>query len=164
MPPMSISAYAKSRGAGTQTIRDAVARGQIQVSGGRVDPAQADQSWGRTRRSNIARVQSSEAARQSAESKIFAGLAKLRAARDQFETARDQYIPRDAAAAQSAADVALFRQLWSTMPERRAAELAGMIGIEVDVARILLDEFVRRLVGEFADLEETARRLVAAAR
>jgi hypothetical protein len=126
---MSVAAYAKARNADEETVRHQIRNGTIKMlSRGRINPDQADAAWGRVRKSRIS-VQSDDAGRRSAESRIIAGFAKLRFAKDQFEIARDRYIARSDAAAQLAAEIATFHRLWSEMPQRRAAELAASMSM-----------------------------------
>jgi hypothetical protein len=147
---MSVAAYAKSRGADEETVYHQIRTGRIRMLGrGRIDADQADAAWGRVRISRV-RVQQDDAGARSAESRIVAGFAKLRFAKDEFEMRRERYVGRAEASAHLAEEIAAFERLWTEMPRRRATELAARLGLELAVAERLLQEFARLVAGEFA--------------
>src|SRR5215471_18728545 len=96
---MSIKGYARLRGVDPKAIRRAIATGVITVDGnGKLDVAQADRAWASTRRaSRMGRYQHSDAGTRSARSKIVVALAKLRLAKQRYETMRELYVDREAA-------------------------------------------------------------------
>jgi hypothetical protein len=87
---MSIKGYARSRHADLKAIRRAIAAGIIKRDAdGKIDPEQADSSWGATRRaSRLGQHQHDDAGTRSALGKVALAAAKLRLARQRFETAR----------------------------------------------------------------------------
>jgi hypothetical protein len=159
---MSIAQYAKTRGADRKSIRRQIQKGVITLLNGRIDPEQADASWGRIRRARIA-VQDSDDGKRSANAKIAAAVAKLRLAKDRFEAARERYVDRDEAVRVAGVETDYVLAALRAAPARHAAAFAQGLAIEPRVARRILTRFVAAVVSEIGDLRAEAIRAAEAA-
>src|SRR5262245_47610330 len=90
---LSLRQYAKTRGVALRAIQQAVEAGTVRLVDGRMDPEQADNSWGVSRRGRMG-VQDDDVGRRSARAKIAVTLAKLRLVKERYETARERYVDR----------------------------------------------------------------------
>lgn len=155
---MSLREYARTRGVALRAIQQHVESGTIRLVDGRVDPEQADASWGAIRRARMS-VQDDDAGRRSARAKIAVAVARLRLLKECFETARERFVDRAESieTAGSEADYVLDALRASTNGPAAEA-FAAELGIELAVARQILDRFVGLALAEVGDLRRQAVR------
>lgn len=93
---MSIRGYAKARGAAPKSVRRAVQkRLTVLDAEGRIDPEQADATWGRLRRvREIDSEKAQKASRRNTSGRIAAAAAKLRLAKHRFDGEQSRYVDR----------------------------------------------------------------------
>jgi hypothetical protein len=154
---MSLREYARTRGVAQRAIQQQVEAGTIRLVNGRVDPVQADNSWGLIRRARMS-VQDDDAGRRSARAKIAVAVARLRLFRERYDRARDRYVDRAEAieVARSEADYVL--DALSAAPAARVEAFAAALAIEPAIARRILDRFVSLALSEIGDLRRQAVR------
>jgi hypothetical protein len=156
---MSITAYAASRSADRQSIRRAIAAGVIQLVDGRVDPAQADASWGVARRaSRLGQYQHDAAGTRSAKAKVAVALGRLRLLKTRLDTLRDQYVDRAEAVAAGEREAEYVIQSLRAAPAAYAPTLAAEMDIPPETAVRILDRFIGLTLVEIGDLVRQARR------
>jgi hypothetical protein len=156
---MSLREYARTRGVAQRAIQQQVEAGTIRLVNGRVDPMQADNSWGLIRRASpLGQHQNDDAGRRSARAKIAVAVARLRLFRERYDRARDRYVDRAEAieVARSEADYVL--DALSAAPAARVEAFAAELAIEPVVARRILDRFVSLALSEIGDLRRQAVR------
>ena len=155
---MSIKGYARLRGVDPKAIRRAIATGVITVDGnGKLDVAQADRAWASTRRaSRMGQHQHSDAGTRSARSKIVVALAKLRLAKQRYETMRELYVDREAALELAAKEADLVLAFFRGAPAAYAEQFASELGIDVAQALRILDRFMTLALEEIGDLKAQA--------
>jgi hypothetical protein len=161
---MSIHQYAAYARADRKTIRHQIQKGVIKLDAhGRIDPAQADASWGRVRRPQIARGLADDDGRRSARARVAAGLGRLRLAKDRLDGERERYIERSDAIRYGANEADFFIAELRRWPRRHAVAFAAQLGIDPVIARRLLTAFVKSLITEVGDLRAEAIRRAEAA-
>jgi len=159
---MSISEYARTRGVHRQAVQHQIRIGVIVLVDGKIDPEQADASWGRVRNARIT-AQDDDDGKRSARAKIAMAVAKLRAAQERFQQSRDRYGDREEAVRVAAAEADYVLAALATMPARHAAAFAAALGIDSAVARDILDNFTALVIAELGDLRAQAIRAAEAA-
>ena len=146
-PLMSIRAYGRARDASEATIRHAIRKGIITPVRGKVDPAQADASWGQIRRGRY----------NEGASKIRRAKARLELQRDQLDRLSQKYASRAEAIAEYEREAAFVLDALRKMPAQEAAHVAEQLSISTEKARRLLDDFAEMCRQDLGDLR---RRLV----
>ena len=160
---MSIHQYAAYARADRKTIRYQIQKGVIQLdASGRINPIQADASWGRARLARSVKPDS-DAGQRSATARVAAGLGRLRLAKDRLDVDRERYIERAEALRYSANEADFFIAEIRRWPRRHAAAFAEQLGIDPSDARRILTRFVDALVTEVGDLRAEAIRRAEAA-
>ena len=155
---MSIRGYASHADVDRKTIRRQIAKGVIKLdAAGRIDPAQADASWGRVRLARSMKPES-DAGRRSATARVAAGIGRLRLAKDRLDVDRERYIERAEALRYSANEADFFVAELRRWPRRHAAAFAEQLGIDDATARRILTRFVASLLTEAGDLRAEAIR------
>lgn|SRR5262245_56003033 len=154
---ISLREYARRRGVALQAIQRHVASGVIQLVNGKVDPVQADNSWGLIRRARTAH-QDDEAGQRSARSKVVVALAKLRLLKQSFETKRELYVDREAALELAAKEADLVLDFFRAAPAAYAEIFATELCIDVTQALRILDKFMTLALEEIGDLKAQAIR------
>jgi hypothetical protein len=156
---LSMAEYAHSRGVAHRAIQLQVVNGVIKLVDGKVDPAQADASWGEIRRGSrgIVNVQN-EAGARSAKSKIAVTLAKLRLLKQRLDIMRERYVDRAEAVAVGEQEAAFVVESLRAAPAAYSATLAAEMGIPDEVAGRILDRFIGLTLVEIGDLPRQAKR------
>jgi len=149
--------YARRRGVALQAIQRHVASGIIQLVNGKVDPVQADNSWGLIRRARTSK-QDDEAGQRSARSKVVVALAKLRLSKQAFETKRELYVDRAAALELAAKEADLVLAFFRNAPAAYAETFATELCIDAAVGLRILEKFMGLALQEIGDLKTQAIR------
>jgi hypothetical protein len=156
---MSITTYSQSRGIDRKAIQRAIASGVIQLVDGKVDPEQADNSWGVARRASRGAVHiHDDAGARSAKAKVAVTLARLRLLKQRVDTLRERYVDRAEAVAVAEAEADYVLEGLRAAPAAYAPTLAEEMGIPDDTARRILDRFIGLTLVEIGDLPRQARR------
>jgi hypothetical protein len=155
---MSIRSYARARSADEQSVRRAVRDGVIALDAeGRVDPTQADASWGLIRRgSRLGARQIDDAGVRSARAKIAVAIAKFRFVKDRYDAAADRYIDRAQFSEVAASEADYVLDALRAAPAIHAAAFAVELAIDPMVAREILTEFIQLALGEIGDIRQQA--------
>jgi len=154
---MSLRAYAKARGVGLRAIQYQVEQGTIQLVNGKVDPEQADASWGEIRRARM-EVQADDAGRRSARAKVAVAMAKLRLTKEEYETVRERYVDRAEAIETGWREADYIITSLQNVPLAYAESFATRLAIDPDVARQILARFIALVLGELGDIRRQAAR------
>lgn len=158
---MSIHQYAAYAGVRRGAVQYQIDIGVIKLdAAGRIDPAQADASWGRTRTKS---APTGEDGRRSATARVAAGLGRLRLAKDRLDVERERYIERAEAIRYGANEAVFFLAELRRWPRRHAPAFADQLGIDPASARRILTRFVNTLITEVGDLRAEAVRRAEAA-
>jgi hypothetical protein len=156
---VTLEEYARTRGVARRAIQFQVEKGVIEVVDGRIDPAQADASWGAIRRaSRLGQHQRNEAGERSAKAKVAVTLAKLRLSKQRFETVRDRYVDRAEAIAVGESEARFVVEALRASPAGYADTLAAELDVTPEVAAYVLDRFIGLILGEIGDLPRQAVR------
>ena len=156
---LSMKEYARSRGVARRAIQQQVVSGVIKLFDGKVDPEQADNSWGVARRGSRGIIhQDTDAGQRSAKAKVAVALAKLRLHRQRYDELKDRYVDRDAAVAQGESEAVYVLDGLRAAPAVYAATLAEEMGIAPEAALRILDRFIGLTLVEIGDLPRQAIR------
>jgi hypothetical protein len=161
MAGMSARGYARSRGIDERQVRRKISEGAItRDANGQVNEAQADAALLSIRRgSRLGVHQLDDAGRRSARAKIAMTVAKLRFAKERFDTAREQLVDRAEAIEVAGREADYVIEALRAAPNSLAAEaFAAEIAIEPAVAQAILERFVSLTLSEIGDLRGQAIR------
>lgn len=152
--------YARSRGVARRAIQQQVVTGVIQLFDGKIDPAQADASWGVIRRGSrgLVNVQPNEAGQRSAKAKVAITLAKLRLVKQRYETEREKFVDRALAVTTGEQEAVYVLDGLRAAPASYAPSLAAEMGIPLETAQRVLDRFIGLTLVEIGDLPRAAMR------
>src|SRR5262249_22162656 len=148
---MSLREYARTRNVTLRAIQQQVESGVIVLEDGRVNPTQADDAWGPIRRTRATGAYD-DAGRRSARAKIAVAMAKLRLAQERYTAARDQLVDRGEAIDVARADAEFVLAQLRAAPAERYEEFADSLGIDRQLGRVVLAEFMALAIGELGDL------------
>jgi hypothetical protein len=157
---MSVRGYAKSRGVSHSTILRAVGKRIIVLDAeGRVDPEQADATWGQLRR--VAEVDEEKAdneSRRNASARIAAAAAKLRLAKHRFDGEQSRYVDRVEALKTGAYEAEYFLAAFAAAPAVHAERFIAQLGVDPVLGRLILERFTEVALTEVGDLRDEAIR------
>ena len=160
---MSRHQYARHRGVSRKTVQHQIDIGVIRPdANNRIVVAQADESWGRTRRGRTVDPDSDDG-RRSATARVAAALGRLRLTKDRYDVKRERYIERADAIRVGGGEADYFIAEMRRWPRRHAPAFAAELGIDVFLARRILTRFVNGLIVEIGDLRAEAIRAAEAA-
>lgn len=154
---LSLSEYARRRGVRLRAIQQQVESGTIQLVDGRVDPIQADASWGLIRRARMT-VQDDDAGRRSARAKVAVAVSKFRFAKERFDAAKERYLDRAEFVQVAGSEADYVLEALRAAPATYAAAFAVELSIAPQVAQAILTEFMGLALGEVGDLRAQAIR------
>jgi len=154
---MSLRGYARARGVALRAIQQQVEAGTIKLVNGRVDPVQADASWGLIRRARL-EVQDDDAGRRSARAKVAVATAKLRLLKEDFEAAKERYVDRAEAVEQGQREADYILESLRAIPAAYASTFAEQLHITPDLGREILDQFMALILAELGDIRRQAVR------
>jgi hypothetical protein len=159
---MSIRGYAKARGAAAKSVRRAVQKRLIVLDPeGKIDPEQADATWGRLRRvREIDSEKAHEESRRNTSAKIAAAAAKLRLAKHQFDADQARYVHRVDALRVGAYEAEYFLAALAAAPAAHAERFIAMLNVSPEVGREILARYTERILTEVGDLRDEALRSV----
>lgn len=156
---MSMEQYANSRGVGRRAIQLQVINGVIKLIDGKVDPVQADESWGVARRASRGAIhQQDDAGRRSAQAKVAVTLGRLRLLRQRLEMMREKYVDRAEAVAVGESEAVYVLDSLRAAPAGYAETLAEEMDISPEQARRILEHFIAAVLIEIGDLPRQAIR------
>jgi phosphoenolpyruvate-protein kinase (PTS system EI component) len=157
---MSVRGYAKSRGVAHTTILKAIGKRIIVTdSDGKVDPDQADATWGRLRRVvEIDSEKQNEESRRNATARIAAAAAKLRLAKQHYDAEQARYVDRVEALKVGVYEAEYFIAALAAAPDVHGERFIATLGAEPAIARLILDRFVEVALTEVGDLRDEALR------
>jgi hypothetical protein len=156
---VTLEEYARTRGVARRAIQTQVEKGVIEVINGRIDPAQADASWGAIRRaSRLGQHTRNEAGERSAKAKVAVTLAKLRLTKQRVDLVRERYVDRAEAIAVGASEARFVLDALSSAPAGYADTLAAEMGIPRAQALSILERFTSLTLTEIGDLPRQAMR------
>lgn len=158
---MTLRGYAKARGVSHSTIHRAVEKRLIVLdSEGKVDPEQADATWGQLRRVREVDSEKQEAeSRRNTSAKIAAAAAKLRLAKAHFDTEKGRYVDRVDALRVGAYEAEYFLAALVAAPVAHADRFVAMLGVPPAVGRDILARYTERILSEVGDLRAEALRV-----
>ena len=161
---MSIRGYAKARGAAPKSVRRAVQKRLIVLDAeGRIDPEQADATWGRLRRiREIDSEKAQEESRRNTSARIAAAAAKLRLAKSRFDAEQERYVDRVAALKVGAFEAEYFLAALAAAPAAHVDRVLARLDVSPEIGREILDRYIERVLIEVGDLPDEALRAVAA--
>jgi hypothetical protein len=154
---LSLREYARRRGVALRAIQQQVESGTIQLVDGRVDPTQADNSWGVIRRARMT-SQGDDAGRRSARAKVAVTVAKFRFVKERYEAARERFIDRAEFVEVAGSEADFVLDALRAAPATYAAAFAAELSIEPAVAQEILTEFMTLALAEVGDLRRQAVR------
>jgi hypothetical protein len=156
---LSMEEYARSRGVARRAIQNQVVTGVIKLFDGKVDPEQADNSWGVARRASRGIVHiHDDAGARSAKAKVAVALGRLRLAKQRVDTLRERYVDRAEAVAVGESEAVYVVDALRAAPAAYAPTLAEEMGIPPDSALRILDRFIGLTLVEIGDLPRQAKR------
>jgi hypothetical protein len=156
---VTVTEYARSRGVGRRAIQQQVESGVIRLVNGRVDPIQADSSWGVSRRGSRGIIhQNDDIGRRSARAKVALTLARLRMLKHRYAEMRESYVDRAEAVKQGEAEARYVLDGLKAAPAAYAETLAAELAISPEKARRILDRFIAACLIEIGDLPRQAIR------
>jgi hypothetical protein len=159
---MSVRGYARSRGVSHSTIIRAIQKRVIVPDAeGRVDPDQADATWGRLRQVREADTDKADGeARRNATARIAAAASKLRLAKSSFDTENGRYVERVDALRMGAEESEYFLAALAAAPDVHAFRVAFAAQLDIGEERAaeILDRFVMVALSEVGDLRDEALR------
>ena len=157
---MTLRGYAKMRGVSHSTIHRAVEKRLIVLDAeGKVDPAQADATWGQLRRVREVDSEKQEAeSRRNTSAKIAAAAAKLRLAKAHFDTEKGRYVDRVDALRVGAYEAEYFLAALVAAPVAHADRFIAQLGVAPAVGREILARYTERILSEVGDLRAEALR------
>jgi len=157
---MSIRGYAKARGVSHTAILRAINKRIITTDGeGKIDPEQADATWGRVRKvREIDHEKADAESRRNASAKIAAAAAKLRLAKHRFDGEQSRYVDRVDALRVGAEEAEYFLAALAAAPAVHADRFIAKLGAAPEVARQILERFVESALVEVGDLRDEALR------
>lgn len=151
--------YARSRGVARRAIQQAIVSGVIKLIDGKVDPEQADASWGVLRRaSRLGQYQHGEAGKRAAQSKVAVALARLRLMKQRCDTTRERYVDRAEAIDTGRREAEFVIAMLEAAPADYADTLARELEIRPEVTRRILERFITLALIEIGDLPRAAVR------
>jgi hypothetical protein len=131
----------------------------IRLVAGRVDPEQADNSWGVARRaSRLGQYQHDDAGVRSAKAKVAVALGRLRLLKQRVDILREKYVDRAEAVTVGEREAIYVLDGLRAAPANYADTLAGELAIAPDVARRILERFIGLALVEIGDLPRQAMR------
>jgi hypothetical protein len=154
---LSLREYARRRGVALRAIQQQVESGTIQLVDGRVDPIQADASWGLIRRARMS-VQDDDAGRRSARAKVAVAVAKFRFVKQRYDAAKEKYIDRGEFIEVAGNEADYVLDALRAAPATYAAAFAVELSIAPQVAQAILTEFMTLALAEIGDLRRQAVR------
>jgi hypothetical protein len=157
---MSLRGYAKARGVSHSTIIRAVEKRLIVLDAeGRVDPEQADATWGKLRRVREVDTEKQDAeSRRNTSAKIAAAAAKLRLAKHNFDGEQARYVDRVEALKVAAYEAEYFLAALAAAPAAHAERFLARLDVAPELGRELLDRYIERVLIEVGDLRDEALR------
>jgi hypothetical protein len=160
MSSMSIRGFAKARNVAPKTIRYAIGKRLILLnSDGRIDPEQADATWGRLRRvREIDTEKQHEESRRNTTARIAAAAAKLRLAKQHLDSEQARYVDRVDALRVGAYEAEYFLAALAAAPDVHAARFIETLGIAPAISRQILGRFIEVALAEVGDLRAEAIR------
>jgi hypothetical protein len=154
---LSLREYARRRGVALRAIQQQVESGTIRLVDGRVDPAQADASWGVIRRARMS-VQDDDAGRRSARAKVAVTVAKFRFVKQRYDAAKEKYIDRSEFIQVAGAEADYVVEALRNAPATYAQAFAVELAITPELAQAILTEFMTLALAEVGDLRRQAVR------
>ena len=154
---LSLREYARRRGVALRAIQQQVESGTIRLVDGRVDPTQADASWGLIRRARMSE-QGDDAGQRSARAKVALAVAQLRQMRERYDRAHELVVDRGEAIETAGREADYVIEALCAQPALYAERFASELAIAPDQARAILDRFVGLAVAEIGDLRKQAIR------
>jgi hypothetical protein len=157
---MSVRGYAKARGVAHTTILKAIEKRLIVTDGdGKVDPEQADATWGKLRRAREIDSDKADAeSRRNATARIAAAAAKLRLAKQHLDGDQARYVDRVEALKVGAYEAEYFLAALAAAPDAHAARFIAALGVAPAIGRQILGRFIVMTVAEVGDLRDEALR------
>lgn len=154
---MSLRGYARARGVALRAIQQQVEAGTIKLVNGRVDPVQADASWGLIRRARL-EVQDDDAGRRSARAKVAVTMSKLRLLKEDFETQKERYLDRAEVVETHRREADYIIESLRAVPAAYTETFAEQLHITPDLGREILDRFMVLVLAELGDIRRQAVR------
>ena len=157
---MTLRGYAKARGVSHSTIHRAVEKRLIVLDAeGRVDPAQADATWGQLRRVREVDSEKQEAeSRRNTSARVAAAAAKLRLAKHRFDDEKGRYVERVDALRVGAYEAEYFLAALAAAPAEHGERFIAKLAVPPGVGRELLARYIERVLTEVGDLRDEALR------
>jgi len=161
---MGLREYARSRGVSHSTIHRAIQKRVIVLDAeGRIDPVQADATWGQIRRTREVDTEKADAeSRRNASAKVAAAAAKLRLAKHRFDGEQSRYVDRVDALKIGAYEAEYFLAALRAAPDVHAGHFIAMLDVDPAVGRQILARFVEVVLTEVGDLRDEALRAAEA--
>jgi hypothetical protein len=157
---MTLRGYAKARGVAHTTIMRAVEKRLIVLDAeGKVDPAQADATWGQLRRVREVDSEKQEAeSRRNTSAKIAAAAAKLRLAKHRYDDEKGRYVDRVDALRVGAYEAEYFLAALAAAPAAHAERFTAKLDVPPGVGRAILARYNEMILSEVGDLRDEALR------
>lgn len=157
---MTLRGYAKARGVSHSTIIRAVEKRLIVLDAeGRVDPAQADATWGQLRRVREVDSEKQEAeSRRNTSAKVAAAAAKLRLAKLKFDSEKARYVDRVDALRVGAYEAEYFLAALAAAPAAHGEQFIAALNVPPAVGREILARYTEMILTEVGDLRDEALR------